>query len=92
MYKNIQDFSVLALLILLFVLSVDIALIPSHCCAANPMKNLSHNVRILIKIVTVAAISPGTPTQTNNVVSVISGRPTSKGTPIGMDFAAVKIA
>ncbi len=55
------------------------------------MINLNHNVRILIKIVTVALVCGGTPTKMNKGVSVISGRPTSKGTPIGIDFAAAKI-
>jgi hypothetical protein len=58
------------------------------------MKNLNHNVRSLIKIVTVALICgviSFPPTIMNKVVSVISGRPTSKGIPIGMDFAAAKM-
>jgi hypothetical protein len=56
------------------------------------MKNLNQNVGSLIRIVAVKLISPGTPKIIRSVERVISGKPTSKGTPMGMDFTAVKIA
>lgn len=55
------------------------------------MKNLSQSVSRRVKIVTVALIIAGTPKITSKVVRVISGRPTSKGTPIGIDLTATKI-
>jgi hypothetical protein len=57
----------------------------------KPMKNLSQSVSKRVKMVTVALTIPGTPKITSNVVRVISGRPTSKGIPIGMDLTATKI-
>jgi hypothetical protein len=56
------------------------------------MKNLSHSVRIRFKIVAVALIPAGTPSEVYNVVIVISGSPTSKGIPTGMDFTASTMA
>ncbi len=55
------------------------------------MKNLSQRVMILFSMVTVALISKGTPSKVYRVVMVISGSPTSKGTPIGIDFTASTI-
>jgi hypothetical protein len=57
----------------------------------KPMKNLIQSVSRRVKIVTVALTIPGTPKITSNVVRVISGRPTSKGIPIGRDLTATKI-
>lgn len=70
---------------------VVISFIPSHCWAPKPMKNLTHKVNSLISNVAVAAICTGTPKKKSKVVSVISGSPTSNGTPMGTDFTAIKI-
>ena len=55
------------------------------------MKNLNHKVKILISTVAVALVLAGIPTRIRRVVSVISGKPTSKGMPKGIDFMVVKI-
>ena len=46
----------------------------------------------LVSIVAVALISAGTPSEVYRVVIVISGSPTSKGTPMGMDLTARTMA
>ena len=56
------------------------------------MKNLNQSVMSRLKIVAVALIEAGTPNPTYNVVMVISGSPTSKGMPTGMDFTATTMA
>jgi len=56
------------------------------------MKNLSQSVMILFRMVAVALISAGTPREVYSVVMVISGSPTSKGIPIGIDFTANTMA
>ena len=56
------------------------------------MKNLSQSVMSLVSIVAVALIPAGTPSEVYRVVMVISGSPTSKGTPRGMDFTAKTMA
>lgn len=63
-----------------------------YCCAPKPMKNRSHSVRSRLRIVAVAAIPAGTPRDTYRVVIVISGSPTSKGIPTGIDFTAKTMA
>ena len=60
----------------------------SHCCAIKPTKNLSQRVSNLVSMVAVALIPAGTPSEVYRVVIVISGSPTSKGTPRGMDLMA----
>ena len=52
------------------------------------MKNLSQTVMILVRIVAVAAMLGGTPKIMYSVDMVISGNPTSKGTPSGTAFTA----
>jgi hypothetical protein len=64
---------------------------PIHCVAAKPMKNLNHNVRSRQRIVAVKLTLYGTPKSISKLERVISGRPTSKGTPTGIDFTAAKI-
>ncbi len=56
------------------------------------MKNRSQSVSTLFKIVAVALISGGTPRDMYKVVMVISGRPTSKGIPPGIDLTASTMA
>ena len=46
----------------------------------------------LVSMVAVALISAGTPSEVYRVVIVISGSPTSKGTPMGMDLTARTMA
>jgi hypothetical protein len=46
----------------------------------------------LDSIVAVAAIPAGTPSEVYSVVMVISGSPTSKGTPMGIDLTAKTMA
>lgn len=75
----------------MFALGVVTAFISSHCWITNPMKNLSHTVKILFKMVAVALTSGETPKKMYNVDMVISGNPASKGTPSGMDFTATTI-
>ena len=52
------------------------------------MKNLSQSVISRVSIVAVALKSAGTPSEVYKVVMVISGIPTSKGMPKGMDLMA----
>lgn len=63
-----------------------------YCWAPKPMKKRSHNVRSLLRIVAVALKPAGAPSAVYRVVMVISGSPTSKGIPMGMDFTANTIA
>ena len=56
------------------------------------MKNRNQSVMSLDNMVAVAAIAAGTPNEAKRVVMVISGSPTSKGTPMGMDFTARTMA
>ena len=50
------------------------------------MKNLNHTVKSLVNMVAVALTSGGTPNRIYSVDIVISGKPTSKGTPKGIDL------
>ena len=55
------------------------------------MKNLSQSVMRRVSIVAVALMSAGTPSEVYKVVMVISGIPTSKGMPRGIDLTAKTI-
>jgi hypothetical protein len=55
------------------------------------MKNLSQRVMRRVSIVAVALMSAGTPSEVYRVVMVISGIPTSKGMPRGIDLTAKTI-
>ena len=75
-----------------FFAELKIGLNSSHCWARNPMKNLNQSVNSLVNMVAVALSPAGTPIEVYIVVIVISGRPTSNGTPSGIDLTAKTIA
>ena len=62
-----------------------------HCWAIKPTKNLNQRVSNLVSMVAVALIPAGTPSEVYKVVMVISGSPTSKGMPRGIDLTAKTI-
>jgi hypothetical protein len=72
------------------VLGVKTDFNSTHCWAAKPMPNRSQSVMILLRIVTVAHMPAASIPSSDvyRVVMVISGKPTSKGMPTGIDLTA----